>query len=104
MRSVTSVAKRKMEKEWVFEDIEVESYSGYKGEESPRAFVHLGNRFEVLEILERWYEGGVDPKSLRQDYFRVKTKEGETFMLRYTPRYQSWTLCRRVPAPRFSNN
>ena len=43
--------------EWVFEDIEVESYSGYKGEESPRAFVHLGKRFEVLEILDRWYEG-----------------------------------------------
>jgi hypothetical protein len=24
-----------MEKEWVFEDIQVEGYSGYKGEESP---------------------------------------------------------------------
>jgi len=41
---------------------------------------------------------------LRHDYFRVKTKEGEIFLLRYTPRFQSWTLCRRLPAPRFSNN
>ncbi len=95
---------KNMEKDWVFEDIEVESYSGYKGEESPRAFVHLGKRFEVLEILDRWYEGGVDPKALRHDYFRVKTKEGETFMLRHTPRFQAWTLCRRLPAPRVSNN
>ena len=93
-----------MEKEWVFEDIDVESYAGYKGQESPRAFVHLARRYEILEILDRWYEGGVDPKALRQDYFRVKTMEGEIFLLRYTPRYQSWTLCRRLPAPRFSNN
>ena len=95
---------KNMEKEWVFDDIEVESYAGYKGEESPRAFVHLGKRFEVLEILDRWYEGGVDPKALRQDYFRVKTREGEIFLLRYTPRYQAWTLCRSLPAPGFSNN
>ena len=93
-----------MEKEWVFEDIQVESYAGYKAEESPRAFVYLGKRYEALEILDRWYEGGVDPKALRHDYFRVKTKEGRIFLLRYTPRFQSWTLCRRVPAPRFSNN
>jgi len=46
----------------------------------------------------------VDPKALRQDYFRVKTREGEIFLLRYTPRYQSWTLCRSLPAPPFSNN
>jgi hypothetical protein len=93
-----------MEKEWIFEDVEVESYSGYKGEESPRAFVYLSRRYEILEILDRWYEGGVDPQALRQDYFRVKTREGEIFLLRYTPRYQSWTLCRSLPAPPFSNN
>ncbi len=93
-----------MGKEWVFEDIEVESYSGYKAEESPRAFVHLGKRYEVQEVQDRWYEGGTDPRALRQNYFRVKTKEGETFLLRHTPRYQSWTLCRSLPAPRFSNN
>ncbi len=93
-----------MEKEWVFEDIEVECYSGYKGQESPQAFVHLGRRFEIEEILDRWYEGGLDPKAPRQDYFRVKTKEGEIFLLRHTPRFQAWTPCRRVPAPGPSNN
>lgn len=82
----------------------MECYAGYKGEESPRAFVHLARRYEILEILDRWYEGGLDPKALRHDYFRVKTREAETFLLRHTPRYQSWTLCRRVPAPGFSND
>jgi hypothetical protein len=101
---VISVAEITMEKEWVFEDIEVESYAGYKGEESPRAFVHLARRYEILEVLDRWYEGGLDPQDLRHDYFRVKTKDGEIFLIRYTPRFQAWTLCRKVPAPKFSNN
>jgi len=103
-RAVIYVAEITMEKEWVFEDIEVESYAGYKGEESPRAFIHLARRYEILEVLDRWYEGGLDPQDLRHDYFRVKTEKGEIFMIRYTPRFQAWTLCRKVPAPNFSNN
>jgi hypothetical protein len=93
-----------MEKEWVFEDIQVECYSGYKGEESPRAFVYLGKRHAISEILDRWYEGGLDPAALRHDYFKVKTTEEGVFLIRYTPRFQSWTLCRQIPFPKFSNN
>ena len=93
-----------MKKEWVFETIEVESYSGYKGEESPRAFSYLGKRYEIVEIVDRWYEGGQDPRAPRQDYFKVRTMGGEIFLLRHTPRFQGWTLCRQVPAPKFSNN
>ncbi len=93
-----------MEKVWVFEDIQVEAYSGYKGEETPRAFLYLEKRHEISEVLDRWYEGSRDPAALRHDYFRVKTAEGEIFLIRYTPRFQSWTLCRRVPAPTPSNN
>jgi hypothetical protein len=93
-----------MEKEWVYEEIKVECYAGYKGEEIPRAFTYLGKRYEILEVSDRWYEGGLDPRDLRHDYFRVKTADGEAFLIRYTPRFQAWTLCRRVPLPKFSNN
>ncbi|MDI6753027.1 MAG: hypothetical protein QME78_01395 [Thermodesulfobacteriota bacterium] len=93
-----------MKKEWVFEEIEVECYAGYKGQETPRAFAHLGKRHEIFAILDRWYEEGRDPKAPRHDYFKVRTKDGEIFLLRFTPRYQSWTLCRQVPFPKFSNN
>lgn len=89
-----------MDKEWVFEEIEVECYAGYRGEESPRAFVHQGKRYEVSEILDRWYEGGIDPRAVRQDYFKVKTTAGEIFLLRFTPRFQAWTLCRLAPPTR----
>jgi hypothetical protein len=93
-----------MKAEWVFEEIEVECYAGYKGEETPRAFVYQEKRYAIVEVLDRWYEGGLDPKDLRHDYFRVKTEDGEIFLIRYTPRFQAWTLCRKVPAPPFSNN
>ena len=90
--------------EWVFEEVAVECYAGYKGEETPRAFIYRDQRYENLEVLDRWYEGGVDPAGLAHNYFRVKTPNGENFLLRYTPRFRSWTLCRQVPAPHFSDN
>jgi hypothetical protein len=34
-------------------DATVESYAGYKGEETPRAVVVQGARFEVLSIVDR---------------------------------------------------
>jgi hypothetical protein len=93
-----------MKKEWVFDEIKVECYAGYKSEETPRAFIHLGKRYEILEVLDRWYEGGLDPQALRHDYFRMKTVDGKIFLIRYTPRFQAWTLCRKVPAPKLSDN
>ncbi len=93
-----------MKKEWVFEEIEVESYAGYKGQESPRGFVYQGKRYEVSEILDRWFEGGMDPQDLQHNYFKVKTITGEIFLIRYTPRFEAWTLCRQVPVPKFSDN
>lgn len=93
-----------MKKEWVFETIEVESYSGYKGEESPRAFTHQGKRYAIKAIIDRWDEAGLDPREPRQNYFKVETETGDIFLLRHTPRFEAWTLCRRVPAPRFSDN
>jgi hypothetical protein len=89
-----------MKKEWVFEEAAVECYAGYKGEETPRAFSYRDRRIEILEILDRWYEGGIDPAGITHDYFKVKTADGIIFLLRYTPRFQAWTVCRPVPSPR----
>jgi hypothetical protein len=109
-----------MKKEWVIDKIEVECYAGYKGEESPRAFTHLGKRYEVEEILDRWYEESPSAQGPRHEYFKVRTaggtasgssnetphetKEGIIFLLRHTPASQSWALFRHVLVPRFSNN
>lgn len=97
------LADAQMKKEWILEKIGVECYSGYRGEESPRAFFHLGKRFEIHEILDRWYEEGRTAPALRYEYFKVKTMEGGILLLRHTPADQTWELCRIVPAPRFSD-
>lgn len=75
-----------------FETVSVECYSGYKANERPLAFTFLGRRREVAEILDRWYEGGTRPGRPEVDYFKVKTTDGEVFLLRYLSLFDVWTV------------
>ena len=43
------------------ERIEVECYSGHRANERPVAFTMRDQRFEIEEIVDRWYEGGLEP-------------------------------------------
>jgi len=43
-----------------YEKIHVECFSGYKANERPVAFTLQGRRWEVAEILDRWYEGSLE--------------------------------------------
>jgi hypothetical protein len=57
--------------------IQVEAYSGYKANERPVAFIFHGRRWEISEILDRWYEGGVNPEqsnrvSSRSNHFSTR--------------------------------
>ena len=72
--------------------VEVECYSGYKADERPTAFTYKGKRWEVAEIVDRWYEGSRDLKEAGLDYFKVKTREGEEFMLRYSRLFDGWGI------------
>jgi hypothetical protein len=51
--------------------VHVECYSGYRANEAPRAFVWKGKRYQIVEIRDRWYEGGMSGKSISLDYYRV---------------------------------
>jgi len=73
------------------EPTRVECYGGYRGSERPLAFTWQGNRREVAQIVDRWYEGGLDPSRPEVDYFKVWTVEGEVFLLRYLPLCDTWT-------------
>lgn len=75
-----------------YDRIQVECRSGYKVNESPAAFTFQGRRWEVAEILDRWYEGGVQPERPLIDYFRVKTREGRVFILLYTSHLDEWFI------------
>lgn len=72
--------------------IRVEAYSGYKANERPVAFIFQGHRWEISEILDRWYEGGVNSEQPVVDYFKVKTSEGSVFILRYEAESDAWTV------------
>jgi len=43
-----------------YKEIQVECYSGYKTNERPVAFIDQGCRWEVKEIVDRWYEEGLE--------------------------------------------
>jgi len=75
-----------------YEQVQVECHSGYKANEYPIVFTFQGHRWEVSEVLDRWYEGGIKPAELVIDYFKVRTIEGRVFLLRYLKLFDSWTV------------
>ena len=75
-----------------FEKIQVECRSGHKANEYPVAFVSRGERLEVAEIVDRWYEGGIDPEQAVIDYFRVRSEDGRAFILMYAGHLDQWFI------------
>jgi hypothetical protein len=79
----------------VFEIIEhVECYQGHKGNESPLSFIYQNKKWQIDNIIDRWYEGGMDPRQPIKNYFKVLTREGKIFLLRYNPKFDSWAVKR----------
>jgi hypothetical protein len=79
--------------------IHVECYSGYRANETPRAFIWKGKRYGIVEIRDRWYEGGIAGRSIRQDYYKVVVENGDEFILRYNGLFDKWALIlRETPA------
>jgi hypothetical protein len=74
------------------ERVQVECHSGYKANERPVAFTYQARRREVEEIIDRWYEGGLDPTRPQIDYFKVKTSNGQVFILRYLSLFDAWSI------------
>ena len=75
--------------------IHVDSYAGSKAGEHPRRFTWEGRNVEVAEVVDRWYEGGVDPRRPIVDYFRVRGDDGETYLLRHSRKADAWYLVMR---------
>lgn len=73
-------------------EIKVECYNSYKTNERPVAFTHHGNRLEVQEIIDRWYEGGIDSTKPIIDYFKIRATEGSIYLLRYQRDLDVWSL------------
>jgi hypothetical protein len=75
-----------------YEKIPVECYSGYRANERPMAFTFQERRWEVAEIVDRWYEGGLEPGRAHVNHFKVRTVEGNVFLLRYLSLFDAWSI------------
>ena len=60
-----------------FEKIEVSTRDEYIGAQKPLSFVWRGEQFHIAQIVDRWYEGGIDSTRIPMLYFRVETLGGK---------------------------
>lgn len=70
---------------YVLMRIAVECYSGYRGEQEPRAFTLGARRFEVRELVDRWLHPA-------HRYFKVRVDDGRQFILRHDGGSGEWEL------------
>ena len=65
--------------------VDVECYSGHRGEETPRRFSLAGADIEVAEVVDRW---------LAPDhrYFKVQDRRGDLYILRCDVTTERWEL------------
>ena len=72
-----------------YERIQVKCTSGDLVNERPVSFSHEGRQHLVVEIVDRWFEGGRRPAMY---YFKVRTANGEEFILRYNTLFDAWAV------------
>jgi len=65
--------------------IHVDAYPGHKANERPRYFTVDEDLYEISDVLDQWFE----PSAI---YFKVKSTEGKTYLLRYDEGTDEWTL------------
>ncbi len=65
------------------EPLRVVAYSGYQGEQEPRALIVAGERLDVVAVDTRWLEPGAR-------CFRVRTGDGRRHLLGYNLRSRTW--------------
>lgn len=75
-----------------FEVIEVFAHSGYKANERPTRFRLQGREFNVVEIIDRWYEGHPESREPYLNYFKVKAEDGKEYILRYNGLFDKWSI------------
>lgn len=73
------------------EPIQVSSYAGSKGEETPRSFQSsTTGRLVVVQLLERWIQEG--PQRVQKEYFRVLASDGRIYVLYRDRSLDLWFL------------
>ncbi len=66
-------------------EMRVECYAGYRADQRPIRFILRGHVFEITEVQDQWYSHGAV-------YFRVRTEDGDYFVLRHDEAQDVWSL------------
>jgi hypothetical protein len=66
-------------------EMRVECYAGYRADQRPTRFILRGRTFEIIEVEDQWYS----PDAI---YFRVRTQDGDYFVLRHDEAQDVWSL------------
>jgi len=72
--------------------ITVECHSGYKVDEYPKCFYWDNIRFEIDEIMDRWYQGDSNPEFPAANYYKVITNDRKTYILKHEIQSDIWFL------------
>jgi hypothetical protein len=73
------------------QSISVQTQSGFKQDEQPRAFELDGKRFTVLSVKKTWKEESEDGRR-HKVYYRVHTHEGRSHDIARNENTGEWTL------------
>jgi len=85
--------------------IKVECHSGFKADEYPVCFYLENIRFEIKEVLDRWYQADISPDLPVSDYFKVSTHGNMTYIIKHELESDKWYLVTSdEPVIRFSYN
>ncbi|MBN2213145.1 MAG: hypothetical protein JW723_02785 [Bacteroidales bacterium] len=77
--------------------IEVYCYSGYKADEYPKCFFWKGERFDIKEISDRWYQGGCNPDYPVADYYKIITMHNRQYLIKHEVERDRWYLIKPAP-------
>lgn len=72
-----------------YKNIKVITYSGYRSDESPRAFFINGEKITVVEIPDRWIEENLSDKT-RKRFFIVKTIDDQKYKIYNDEKTLEW--------------
>ncbi len=72
------------------ERVKVIAYSGYRGEETPRAIIFHGKRIEVIQILDMWIEEGLEERTIKR-FFKVRGSDGFDYKIYYDEKIMEWS-------------
>jgi hypothetical protein len=72
-----------------YEKTRVTAYSGYRGEESPRALFINDETITVVEILDMWLEESLSER-MRKKFFIVKTNDDQLYKIYIDEKISEW--------------